>query len=232
MSGLIKHGDDGLFIQPNRTISEKEDGTLSGSVIWEGSQDSGVAMPGIGNVHPDDYRLEMIEATYSYLPNQKIQLQASYFGLNASTTTKIISYSGAQNQEAIETHPDFKAFAGDGDEPKNGAQFESYENASGDEYYDFLGFKLSKGEDSNEFTGVSHYLTAGTQVSITYWTSRVPKLKKRMSIVNRISGFTTPPDVVDFLYLDTPYRQVGSFYQVTEQYLGSGIRGWNDTIYK
>jgi len=228
---LIKHGDDGLFIQPNRTISEKEDGTLSGSVLWEGARDGRGILPVIGSSHPDDVRLEMVEATFTFMPNNKVQVQGSYFGLNASTTVKVISYSGAQNQEAIETHPEFESFAGTGTAPKNGAQFEVLTNPDGEEYYQFLGFFQDDG-GSSDFVGVSSYLTAGTQVSVTYWTDRQPKLNERMKIVNRISGFSTPKDVEDFLYLDTPYRQVGSFFQVTEQYLGSGKRGWNGDIYK
>ena len=227
---LIKHGDDGLFIQPNRTISEKEDGTLSGSVLWEGARDGRGILPVIGSAHPDDVRLEMVEATFTFMPNDKVQVQGSYFGLNASTTVKVISYSGAQNQEAIETHPDFESFAGTGKAPKNGAQFEVFTNPEGEEYYQFVGFFQSDG--SPEFIGVSSYLTAGTQVSVTYWTDRQPKLNERMKIKSKIKGFSTPKDVEDFLYLDTPYRQVGSFYQVTEQYLGSGKRGWNKEIYK
>ena len=228
---LIKHGDDGLFIQPNRTISEKEDGTLSGSVLWEGARDGTGSLPVIGDAHPDDVRLEMVEATFTFMPNDKVQVQGSYFGLNASTTVKVISYSGSQNQEAIETSPDFERFAGTGKAPKNGAQFEAFTNPEGEEYYQFLGF-FQDDVGSSDFVGVSSYLTAGTQVSVTYWTDRQPKLNERMKIKSKIKGFSTPKDVEDFLYLDTPYRQVGSFYQVTEQYLGSGKRGWNKEIYK
>ena len=224
---LIKHGDDGLFIQPNRTISEKEDGTLSGSVLYEGTQ--GDFLPNIGSPHPDDTRLELVEGTRTYMPNGKIQLQASYFGLVSSTTTKAISYAGSQGSDPIEAHPNFNYFAGPTNKGGglNGAQFETEVNPDGDEYYRFLGFF-----GGGDFSGVSSYLTAGTQVSVTYWTDKIPKLNNRMTIVQKIPGFTTPPDVGNFLFLDSPYRQVGSFYQVTEQYLGSGQRGWNALIYK
>ena len=115
----------------------------------------------------------------------------------------------------------------------NGAQFETNENADGDEYYQFLGFfPFKNGGAYNGMTGVTSYLTAGTQVSVTYWTDKIPKLNNRMTIVQKIPGFTTPPDVGNFLLLDSPYRQVGSFYQVTDQYLGSGVAGWNALIYK
>jgi hypothetical protein len=228
---LVKHGDSGIFIQPNRTISEKDDGTLSGSVIYEASE--GAYLPGLGFSHPDDGRLEMIEQTITHMPNGKKQLQASYFGIVASTTIKKISYTGAQNQDAIETHANFGYFAGNGSVPINGAQFITEENADGDEYYEFQGFfPFANGGGYNAFTGVSSYLTAGTQVSVTYWTDKIPKLDNRMTIVQFIPGFTTPPDVGNFLLLDTPYREVGSFYQVTEQYLGSGQRGWNSDIYR
>ena len=228
--GLIKHGKDTIEMQPNRTISEKEDGTLSGTVTWIGRQGFGIRL---GTSHPDDKRLEAIERTITYLPLGKQSIQVSYFGIKAYRTESQISYTGAQNQDAIETHPDFELFAGNGESPRNGAQFVTEENADGDEYYQFLGFfPFKNGGAYNAFTGVSSYLTAGTQVSVTYWTANVPRLKKRMQIFGSIPGFATPPDVANFLLLDTPYRQVGSFYQVTEQYLGSGPAGFNKEIYQ
>lgn len=227
---LIKHGTARVEIQPNRTISEREDGTLSGSVIYD--TDHKFYLP-IGSKHPDDDRLELVEKTRTFMPNGREQVVAAYFGLVSTTTERQISYTGAQNQDDITTHSNFDFFAGNGGSPRNGAQFVTEENADGDEYYEFLGFfPFKNGGFYNAFTGVSSYLTAGTQVSVTYWTDQIPKLDQRMTIFKTIPGFTTPPDVGNFLLLDTPYRKIGSFYQVTEQYLGSGTRGFNPEIYR
>ncbi len=227
---LIKHGRDSIEIQPDRTISEKDDGTLSGTITWKGPRGFSIR---IGSSHPDDSRLEAIERTITFHGLELQSVQVSYFGLTSSITERQISYSGAQNQDDITTHPDFDFFAGNGDSARNGAQFETNVNTDGDEYYEFLGFfPFKNGGSYNAFTGVSSYLTAGTQVSVTYWTDRTPKLDQRMTIFNTIPGFTTPPEVGNFLLLDTPYRKIGSFYQVTEQYLGSGIAGFNRQIYR
>jgi hypothetical protein len=37
--------------------------------------------------------------------------------------------------------------------------------------------------------------------------------------------------VKEFLVIDYPYRQVGSFYQVTEQIMGSGPNGFSSILY-
>jgi len=103
----------------------------------------------------------------------------------------------------------------------NGAKFD-------DDTGEFLGFF---DQSIKDLFGVMHYLVPSTMVSLTYWQSTVPSLNKRMSIKSSISGFRKPTDVKNFLLLDIPYRQIGSFYQVTEQYLGSGPDGWSTKIY-
>ena len=233
----IKKGDlDNAIIQPDRSINEKNDGTLEGQVVYKCAKEDDFKLPQVGDEHPDDSRLECYNINKTHNSNGIITATASYFGLTASVTEPVISYSGAQNNEPIETHPDFVSeLAGTVDAPKNGAIF--VDDAGDVEYGTFIKFGGGT-EDTNtpKFQGTEYYLTPSTQITLSYWTDKVPQLKNRLFIYNDLGNipsrqFQVPPDVKNFLLLDTPYRQVGSFYQVTEQYLGSGKDGWNEKIY-
>jgi hypothetical protein len=205
--------------QPNRTIGQKSDGTLDGQVVFKTDRARIGTLPQIGSTHPDDSRLKQFQRNITYAPNSEVIMTASYFGLTLSKTAETISYSGGQNNDPIETHPDFESFAGTQGAPLNGAVFD-------DDTGEFIGFI------SGDYQGVQYYLTAATVISLSYWTDSPPVLKNRMSIVASLPGFVTPPDVVNFLLLDSPYRQIGTwYYQVTEQYLGSGVKGWDPIIY-
>lgn len=220
--------DGNVIMQPDRSIGEKNDGTLEGQIVYKCDKQYVSLLPNIGDPHPDDSRLECYDINKTHNSNGLVTATASFFGLTASTTDPVISYSGGQNQEPIETHPDFANFAGDVTAPLNGAQFVS--DTSADDYGQFIGF------EGTSFQGIEYYLTPSTNITLSYWTDKAPSLKNRMKIYPYIRGINSsqlrvPSDVDDFLLLDTPYRQVGSFFQVTEQYMGSGPDGWNKSIY-
>jgi hypothetical protein len=211
---------DGVAIQPGYKLTELDDGTISGTVTFECDLANFANLPQVGAAHHRDSRAELYARDITYLPLEKVRLVGSYFGLVAAKTDSILSYTPNTDREVIETHKDFAEFAGDADSPLNGAEFDA-------ETGEFLGFF----DNTNDLFGTRYYLTPSTQVSLTYWTRNKPSLKRRMSIVASVPGFNAPPDVADFLRLDMPYRQVGSHYQVTEIYLGSGPNGWNSTVY-
>ena len=148
---------------------------------------------------------------------RKVKLVGSYLGLVAATTEPVVSSNPNTNKDKIESHPDFATFA----TPANGAVFDA-------DTGEFLGFfdKTIKG-----LFGEDAYLTPASLVSLTYWTSSVPRTKKPMSIVSSIKGFIKPEGVKEFMVLASPYRQIGSFYQVTDQYMGSGPDGFSRIVY-
>ena len=231
------YGD--FAIQPDRTIIEKNDGTLEGNVSFKADKNLLFKLPDIGDSHPDDSKLECYNRTLSYGTNNLVTAVCSYFGLESSPTDPVVSYTGGQNNDPIETHPDFEStLAGAATAALNGAAFVT--DTAADDYGLFLGFQedTTDQEHGQQFRGVEYYLTPSTTVTLSYWTEKVPALKNRLKIYNTIPRvnsreFKAPPDVTNWLLLDTPYRQVGSFYQVTEQYLGSGVDGgWNNLIYE
>lgn len=218
------HGSNpGWTKQPDRELAEKNDGTIEGTVVWTGDRSNLSSAPGIKSAHPDDSRCECYARTIKYRTNGLCDVTCSYFGLVSSKTEAVISYNPSTDREPIAAHPRFKdEIGGTPSSPQNGAKF-------ADDTNEFLGFLEDDAPD--ELLGVQYYLSASTQVSVTYWQNSVPSLRKRMEIVSSIPGFRKPSDVKEFLRLDFPYRQIGSFYQVTELYLGSGPNGFSQIIY-
>lgn len=203
-------------LQPGSTVVERDDGTIEGSAVFEGPASEISYAPRLGESHPKDRRLECYTREVVFTKLEKAQVVCSYFGIDGTKTDTIYSMPGGQSTRPIETHPNFAEFA----TSENGAKF--------DDDGLFLGF----GDRTKaSWFGVQYYFEGTTPVSGVYWTSREPKLEKRGTIKASLRGFRTPPGVGDFLLVDTPYRRVGSFYQVTEQWLGSGENGWNPTIY-
>lgn len=213
---------NGVAIQPNYSLTEKNDGTIEGTVTFEADMDQFANLPRMRAAHPREPRCEIYNRDITYLPLRKVRLVASYFGLVSGKTDPVLSYTPNTDKDPIETHPLFEEFAGNKTAPINGAKFD-------DQTGEFIGFY---DQTIKDLFGARYYLIPSTMVSLTYWQSSVPSLSRRMSIKSTVSGFRKPPDVKNFLLLDIPYRQIGSFYQVTEQYLGSGPDGWSEKIYK
>tara|TARA_R110002110_G_scaffold6937_1_gene34544 strand:- start:60 stop:743 length:684 start_codon:yes stop_codon:yes gene_type:complete len=211
---------DGVAIQPGYKLTQKDDGTLDGTVTFECDRDRVGSLPQIGADHPADGRAELYARDITYMGLNKVSMTGSYFGLISATTDPIITNGGSADREAIETHSDFLTMAGTDGGELNGAKFD-------EETGEFLGFL----DSSNDLFGVRYYFTASTTVSSSFWTRSAPKLKKILTIVDKIPGYKAPEGVKNFLLLSVPYRQVGSHYQVTENFLGSGADGWNTTIY-
>lgn len=212
---------DGVAVQPDYSITEKNDGTLEGQITFVCDINDFLSLPQMGSTHVRDARLELYNREITYQGLNMVSMTGSYFGLISSKTEPTIAYTPNTNQEPITSHKDFVDFAGDKDAPLNGAKFD-------DDTGEFLGFF---DPDVKDLFGVSAYLIPATLLSLTYWTDKVPKLGKRMQRKSSIPGFYRPEDVAEFLILDYPYRQVGNFYQVTELIMGSGENGFSTTLY-
>lgn len=214
----------GLVIQPDRTIVGKNDGTLTGDVRFKVDSANEGLLPGINSQHPDDKRLLLHTHKITKKTGKASLIDCSYFGLASDPTDKILQHPGSAGRDPIETHENFTSFAGSPDDPKNGARFDEQSGQ-------FLGF-FDPEED--ELFGVRSYYVPDTSVYLSYWTYSVPRLTKLFSTKSSIPGVKKPPNVKNFLLIGLPYRQVGgaSIYQVTEQWLGSGPKGWSKKIYK
>jgi len=236
--------------QPGRSVTETAEGTLEGSVVWKidssvvpfAESDTSTALPVVaqgdgtpGGLHPDDDRLECYNRTLSYGANGILTCTAAYFGLVTSSTGLQLSFTGGTQSDRIETHKNFETFAGTPSAPLNGAKFDS-------ETEEFIGFTeftagTTNSGSSTNFMGVENYFTASTNITVSWWQDTVPTPSK-LSVVSTnlpyIPDTRKPKGVKNFLLISETYNQVGNFYQVTQDYLGSSIeggKGWNKTIY-
>ena len=211
----------GVAMQPDRKLTEKDDGSIEGTVTFECDRAFAGNLPQKGAQHPDDPRCELYSRDVTYLRLGKVRMVGSYFGIVAPQTDPVLTSSGDADRLPIVLHPKFESdLGGDPLNPKNGALFDQ-------ETGEFLGFF----ETGNSLLGVEYFFQASCQVSLTYWTRKVPTLKKLNKIYPSVEGFKKPEGCKDFLLTGSPYRQVGTHYQVTENYLGSGPNGWNPKIY-
>jgi len=250
----VKKGDNikTARFQPGRTITETTEGTLEGSVVWIidsslvpiDETESSNLLPVValgdgqpGGLHPDDSRLECYNRTLTYGSNGILTCTASYFGLTIPKTDYELSFTGGTQADRIETHKDFEDFAGKPGSPENGAKFD-------EDTGEFLGFtefvevgeQDNKGEYAN-FLGVQNYLVPTTTITISWWQDSVP-VPSKLAVVEEflpyIEDVRKPKGVKNFLLVNETYNQVGNFYQITQNYLGSSIeggKGWNKTIY-
>lgn len=212
---------NGVAMQPGFRLTEKNDGTIEGTVVFECDVADINNLPQQGSAHPVDNRCECYNREFEFIGLEKCRMTAAYFGITSNKTKEVVDHNPNADREPIETHPDFTELAGTKTSPKNGAKFD-------DETGEFLGFF---DPEVTDLFGTRSYFTPATMVSLSYWQKSVPSLKKQMSIHASIPGFKKPDGVKDFLLLTTPYRQIGNFYQVTENYLGSGPKGWSTKIY-
>ena len=216
--------------QTDSTYIVKNDGTIEASLTFVTDKTNIDSLPKIDDEHPDDVRLQCYNRTLTYGNNGLVTCTCSYFGIAVVGTTQktepVISYDAGTNQEPVETHPRWDTIGGGPNAPENGAQ---YDEDTGQ----FLGFA---GDDAGDLLGVQYYLTPATNFTMTYWTTKQPDLSRRLKVVKDpeigTKIFPRIPNVKNFLLVDMPYRKVGTIYQVTEQYTGSGDRGWNEKIYK
>jgi hypothetical protein len=217
---LVIKGSLGAWLQADSSISIDQDGLITGSASIDGDRASVIgSQPTIGQTrHPKDTRAVCTDFKLTYSKGGKAKIDANYFGIISDPTPIRIEFPGGSGQDPIETHPNFLQFAGTPQAPLNGAIFD-------DEDGRFLGF----GE--GEFAGVTSYIIPNVIVNVSYYTYRLPNVDGVGKIAREVLPFTRPKGVRNWLLIGMPYRQIGSFFYVTQQLLGSGPGGWNNRIY-
>lgn len=203
------------------TVDEDEYGLLTGEFSWEGDFAYRFTTPQKGSLHPYDFRLTAYRHRLQRLGANKCRVTLSYIGLAADPTPRFIEHPGGSGQEPIETHPNFKDFAGTPGAPLNGAYFDP-------ESGEFIGFT----DPTNRLVGTKAYIVPSVMVNLTYYTHYAPYLNHVGKRYNALPpDFIKPANVKNFLLIGMPYRRIGNVFQVTEQVLGSGPGGWNTRIY-
>ena len=229
-------------MQPGRTIVESQEGTLEGSVTWKAdvgdltpeTVDSSNLFPTIattngdpGSNHPDDDRLECYNRTITFGNNNIATCVASYFGLTLPQTAQTMSFTGGVTTEPIETHPNFSTFG----TAANGAQFD--DDGRFLRFSEFVSGSTNSGTSAN-FYGVTSYLMPATNITISWWSNAKPTPSKLATVTSFLpyeANVRKPKGVKDFLLLSESIKQVGNFYEITHQYMGSVSPGWSTKIY-
>lgn len=210
------------------SLRQDENGGLEATVVYKCAWERVLALMPRRNVarHPDFSDLYCKNVSVTREPPGIAIVTAVYTGLSGSdagsggsgqfepTTDLAVTL----RQEPIETHPDFESvIGGTKDDPKNDAKFDSDGL--------FKGF----GSGSSKF-GVTDYLTPGGQYRRVYLT-RTPPTN------GNVGSIATPTGAPDFggsyTWLDAglSWTRQGGYYRVSEEYLLSGPKGWDDDIY-
>lgn len=218
---VARPGDPSPYLQPDSEITVDDYGVMRGTAVFEFPAALAPILTPALNIsrHPKEPRLTCYEVSLKYSKLQTAVATAQYIGLLYDPSLPKIEFAGGSGQDPIETHPDFVDFAGTPEDPQNGATFD--ENTG-----EFIGFT-----EPGNFQGVRSYIVPSVIVNYSYYTSSAPSLASVGRIFGGVPGFRRPPNVRNFLLVGMPYRQTANIYFVTEQYLGSGERGWNREIY-
>ena len=220
------HGqqNDILELQAGWTLTEDFTNTLSGSAKFVVKKAQAFANPPkMGAPHPYNKDARIIAIT---LVGNKTSYDydVQYFGLTANPSRPVYSYYSSLSEEPIETHPNFIDFGGTADSPKPGAVFD----ADGL----FLGFSDEAGDD---LTGVRGYLTGSPSIRKTWFTTQAKKGLEDIGETRTIKPGVIPGIDEDTTALKTNWssRPIGlTYYEITEEFLLSGMGAWNPIIYE
>lgn len=157
-------------------------------------------------------------------------IEATYFGVDG-TPDEIYGLDGSLCAEPIETHPYFDQFAPFSTNPTSGtgATFES-DGA----FKEFVKLPKSNAAATNPaWIGVRDYLSAG----VVWWETSVrmarpTDLSQLGYIDDSVPG--SPPSFTgrNWLFSDCRWEEKGKTFVIRKEWRLSGLRGWNQTLYK
>lgn len=214
----------GLVIQPGRTLTLDRYGVIRGQVVYK--VDASLAFrlaPSVGSAHPDSAGAYAWNNTIQPIESGLCQITTDYIGLASDPTGYEVEFIGTLSEEPIETHPKFvDSIGGTADNPLHGASFDQ-------ETGEFLCFPV---DAPNNLGGVRSYLSPSSTVRVS-WYTRNPS-SGLWSLGNRSyppGSIPSPPDSRNWLKTNWSRRDFGLIYQISEEYMASGKKGWNTLIY-
>jgi hypothetical protein len=218
----IKGSPNGLTRQPDSEISEEIDYTMKGQIVFEGDKQYQNNAPQIGTPHPDDNRLHCYARRRQFPKLGKIKIICDYIGLMYDPTPPVWEMIGTLSEDPIETHQNFvDKIGGNLGNEKNNAYFDP-------DTGEFVCFPADAPQDLG---GVRGYLVPSVVWRKTWWSSTAPQPSDLGVIIQRPVQLALPQSVKNGLGSNFTYRQVGFYFQVSEEVMGSGKKGWNTLIY-
>ena len=215
----------GLIRQTGDTLTQLADGTWEAEVIYVCRWANLMYQAPLRNIarHPDFSPLICNGCKVNRLkPGLVCELHVSYRGFlgpaGVTPGNSIEEIISSTSEQPIETHPKFVSDLGG----KKGAVLNK---ASFDDNGRFLGFAAD-----STYAGAESYL-----VPSTIYRSTTPA-RSRPSDVGPVGTIQDPPvgggqPGSNWLYTARTWRRDGGVYSVTEEYMLSGPKGWDPTIY-
>lgn len=160
-----------------------------------------------------------------------------YAGVSGGQSTAIYELGLGLGEDPIETHRKFVSeIAGTPSNPLNGAYFidpETGKLSTDDATGMFDHFKGLIGGTLNPFAGITSYLNlCNVTWRERYVTTTRPTNMSTIGYIDTPHGpYPSLPGNANWLNMGTSYEQRGSAFFVTNEWKGSGPRGWNSTIY-
>lgn len=219
---MIKNGEPKFTEQPGSVLIHEQDGLMRGQRILIGDITLASQVPARWSPHPLDPLALCFQRKFEYIKLGRIKATLDYIGIDNDPTEFIYEMNGALNKDPIETHKDFVSrIGGTVASPKNKAQFDP-------DTGEFLCFPPDAPQDLG---GTSDYFIPTVNVRRTWWTYTVPTMDQQGKIVAKPSDIILSATTKNLLGGPECYRQVGKLYQMSQELIGSGPRGWNTIIY-
>lgn len=213
-----------LVMQPARTMTIKQDGSISGRVQYRCNAESVyILTPRVGSPHPDNSQLQCYNVTINILENKIAEINCDYLGIFSDPTPYQVEFLVNVSEEPIETHKNFvERIGGKLGSSLNKAKFDS-------ETGEFLSFPADAPEDLG---GVRGYLNPASTVRVSWFTRNSSMgLYSLGRIASPPAIIPSPPDSRNWLKTNWTRRDFGLIYQITEEYTASSQKGWNRLIY-
>jgi hypothetical protein len=219
-----------LVRQPGGVIRYNKDGSIEAVEKFQCRYSIALTQSPIRNetAHPIFKSLFCQEVAIVELPAEMAEITVTYIG--DVSTDGVISTSRLPdptfeliteaNEAPIETFPDFATTIGTSG---NGAKFDANNL--------FLGF-----DKTSEFVGTTGFLTPGVVWRESGFRRTKPSAAELNEVghINLPTGVHTPPAVAspkNWLLRAYNYTYEGKIYRYQKEWLLSGRRGWNTTIY-
>jgi len=202
------------------------------------AQEKGIGLVSKMTQHSEYNHLICVDANVSNA-GAYATLATHWVGIPRGHKRTTLKVSLATEEAPIETHPDFKVFAGTKEEPKNGAIF----NDDGT----FKKFKTNETcpptFDSNKFQGVKSYLVPTMIVQKVELNGTPDTSLEFVGAIVTAAGIgshekadgstlTIPTGKFDFLLIGASSEFIGRGQKVSYRYRRSGRERWNDEIYE
>ena len=248
---LNYHGNKNLITVDYGSLKVDKTGLATCTAIFKIKQNLWNQLPGLNTAHPIFTFIGVEDYEISYDGGWAIG-NCRYAGVNngEEETDPVYELVVGVSEEPIETHPDFKKFAGDPKGPLNFARFEREASTGGvnriasksspeptsNALYVFKDFEVFDDKGAlNPKAKITSYLDAA---QIT-WRKSFNR-KNTITDLNNVGTIQDPEGPFpklrgvgrNWLNMGTTQSKKGSAYQCSTEWRASGRRGWDKDIYK